>query len=135
MKDQSKWGSFSLIILAIIFGAGILIWTYNYIQGQDLSKPPKFDLSAYDTLTWPTPDELFGGFDEVDDIVDELQGNNAKKGEELANEEDFFDEKEIDFISSSIYFSTFFKNEKADQTKVAVDNFLLDFPQLPVKNS
>jgi hypothetical protein len=38
----------SLIILAIIFGSGFLVYFWNLAQGKDLSKPPEFDLSAFD---------------------------------------------------------------------------------------
>jgi hypothetical protein len=55
---NNKFKNLPLLLTAIIFGAAVLIFIYNFLGGKNLAAPPKFDLSAYDQLNWPTPDWL-----------------------------------------------------------------------------
>lgn len=40
--------SIGIIAIIIVVAAGLVIFIWNFLHGRDLSKPPKFDLSAYD---------------------------------------------------------------------------------------
>lgn len=40
--------SIGIIAIIIVVAAGLVIFIWNFLHGRDLSKPPQFDLSAYD---------------------------------------------------------------------------------------
>lgn len=42
------------ILALVVFCAGFLIYTWRGLHGENLAKPPQFDLSIYQNTTWYT---------------------------------------------------------------------------------
>lgn len=101
MREQA-----SLVILAIIFGSGFIVYFWNLAQGKDLSKPPKFDLSAYD-IKFPRP--------AVPGYIITPAPTESPVQESLPAEHE-------------IYFKPSFRAMTAAETEKRVTDFLNDFP-------
>jgi len=99
-------------------GAGALIWGYNFVQGKNLAKPPVFDLSIYDELRIPHPDELFRENDnaELNNITNTGEADSGK-----------LEVDEFIYQYNSIYFSKFFRGETPIETNKNLKDFIGDF--------
>jgi hypothetical protein len=116
-----------MVILSIIFGSAILILGYSLIMGKDLTKPPEFDLSAYDELKWGNPEELFRKL-----LVSEENNSNPGLSEKFIEKVSEEINNDYIFETRSIYFSQYFVADTAQKTRANLDNFILDFPELKI---
>lgn len=124
--------TFSLFLIILIFGSGLAIFVWNLMLGKDLSKPPTFDLSAYDDMS---------SFDEIRENLIEPQ---MKPEEEVAPPveivEDVVEVVDVDKVeleSGKIYFKDSFRLNTAFETTELIASFLEDFDgfeEVVVKN-
>lgn len=131
---KTNKNTFTLILLAVIFGGGILIYSWNYLHGKNLNKAPEFDLALYEDPSWYT-DKLSGAFHR-------LQGNQAQsatepkevEAQDLAPSEAVL---ENNLEEGYIYFKNSFRLATAKETNDLIASFLQDFSQLknlPIEN-
>ena len=115
---------FAIVGLLVIIGAGVAIWGYNFIRGNDLSRPPQFDLSAYNQLQWAKPEEALGKLFGQEETVVASEPVSVKfaqlMAEKIKNEE----------LAPGLYFREFFLGPTPSATKLLIENFLKDFPEL-----
>lgn len=41
-----------LMLVALVFGAGLLIYVWQFCHGRNMLDPPRFDLSVYENPGW-----------------------------------------------------------------------------------
>lgn len=95
-----------VVVAIVVFGGGFLIFGWNYINGNDLSKSPNFDLSAYDEINFYLPDE------EIETDVE-----SDEDSEVIANESEF----------AYIYFSNAFQGATDEDSEKLIRQFLQDY--------
>jgi hypothetical protein len=125
-KANSSSSRYILLFILIVFSAGFLIWGFSYLNGRNLAQPPNFDLSVYDQLGWPQPEELLpnpGGKEELAAEVDTESFVETVK-------EDLVKKDEEKFLAQSIYFSDFFRGVSDVETNKNITKFLSVFPVL-----
>lgn len=120
------WEKLALIMLVVVFGSGLLIWGYNKLQGNDLSDPPDFDLSAYDELSWPSVAEVGQVF--FDDGGDDAASSEADLVAALA--EKIRINEAVALEPTAVYFSSYFRGDTWAETQRNIASFLDDFEPL-----
>lgn len=123
MKQQTKV-IYLIVVLAIICGSGLLIWLFNFFQGNNLSQPPQFDLSEYNDLGWATPSQVFAKLFADKQIKEEAKDKFIEEFEQT------YIKKDIEFEQNAVYFQESFKGQTAQETRHLIDNFSQDFPEL-----
>jgi hypothetical protein len=123
----------SFIAVAVIFGSAVLIWSYNRIQGRDLSQPPDFDLSAYNELDWATPEEIWPELAQESEPEPDPEAQ-AEFIEKFADkvEEAQTQAPPVVLLPHSIYFSNHFKGQTSQETRGLIENFIQDFAPLSI---
>jgi len=127
-----KKENFFAFLLLLIFASGLAIYVWNRLHGKDLSVPPNFDLSAYNSVN------LGQGFDseikkqievEIQRVL-EARKNNARVEEKVVGASEEKKENASPFESGYIYFKDSFRLGDVDKTNALLQSFVSDFPEL-----
>ena len=113
-----------IALIIVVFGSGALIFGFNLLRGENLSKPPNFDLTPYQSIDWPDFDEFFPDENKValeEDAVEKLIEKVSETIEEKAG---------TALLPGKIYFSYSFIQDEPAKTVEMIDNFIADFPGL-----
>jgi len=122
MKTKETIFTF-LAILILASGLSLFVW--NRLHGKDLSKPPKFDLSAYENYDLPKNISAVVN-EELENTLNKKAGGEQNNATQIEQPPASTEE----FTQGYIYFKDSFKGENLATTEELINKFLQDFSEL-----
>ena len=110
------------IMVLVIFGGGLLVYAWRGLLGENLTKPPKFDLSVYTDTSWydQSMNQVYNKYIQPENqAVKAPSEQKISSGGAAAETGDLF-----------IYFKRSFCDFAGAQALPLINNFLAKFPEL-----
>jgi len=110
------------IMILVIFGGGLLVYAWRSLHGENLTEPPKFDLSVYTDTSWydQSMRQVYDKY--IQPVNEAIKVPNEQKissGGAAAETGDLF-----------IYFKRSFCDFAGAQALPSINNFLAKFPEM-----
>ena len=106
----------------VIFVSGLAIYAWRGLHGENLAKPPKFDLSVYQDTTWydQSMEQVYTKFIQPanEAVLAQVEQKNSSGGESPEVKEKF------------IYFKKSFCDFAGAEALPSINNFLAKFPEM-----
>jgi len=102
----------------VIFAGGLLIYAWRGLHGENLAKPPKFDLSVYENTTWYT--------EAMEQAYSQYIKSPAEPFEQKISSGADLSKTAAEFI----HFKKSFCDFAGPEALPSINNFLAKFPEL-----